>query len=468
MLACLLPTFQASAQDRVVRPQADTVRRAPTDTARARGDTARRDSTARDTTAKELIKWNDADSVMKALMARPGYTATRYQGDQAIFDAQTGTLHLIGKRAGVNREQTIVVGDTITYNDSTRVVIVLGDTVILRDPSQQSADVIARGRMAYNLVGHRGSVTNISTSIAETGNTWYIGGFNANFVSDTTKARETSYYVRNGIITSCDDSVPDYHFRSDQIKMISKNIMVARPAVLYIGEVPVMWLPFIFQDIRSGRRSGVITPRFGVSELFRNSPTYRRHLENLGYYFAISDYMDAQVALDWRSGSRPSEGDPGYVRLNGELQYRWLDRFMTGRIGLLRHSQRDGSTNTGLSWFHSQSFSQDSHLQADVNYVTNTSIQRTTSFNAAQVLASISSRVDYTNKIGPASLDIGGQNTQHPGRKTVDRNFPTLSISSPTIAVASWLDWTPGFQFDTNRQLNLDQPGEFTYRFFTN
>ena len=64
-----------------------------------------------------------------------------------------------------------------------------------------------------------------------------------------------------------------------------------------------MWLPFIFQDMRSGRRSGVLTPRFGVSEMFRNSPTYRRHLENLGYYFAINDYMDAQVALDWRSGA---------------------------------------------------------------------------------------------------------------------------------------------------------------------
>jgi hypothetical protein len=121
-----------------------------------------------------------------------------------------------------------------------------------------------------------------------------------------------------------------------------------------------------------------------------------------------------------------------------------------------------------VSWYHSQNFSQDSHLQADVNYVTNTSIQRTTTFNPLQVLASISSRVDYTNKIGPASLDIGGQNTQHPGRKTVDRTFPTLSISSPVIAVASWLDWTPGFQFETNRQLNLDQPGEFTYRFFNN
>jgi hypothetical protein len=452
---------EAAAQVRAVPQRPDTVR--------ARRDTTVRDTTARrDTAQKDLIKWNEPDSVMEALMRRPGYTATRYQGDTAIFNALTHSLELKGNKAGVNRDQTVLVGTTITYSDSTKIVVARGDTVILRDPEQQAADVVARGEMAYNIELHRGVVTNISTSIAETGEKWFVNGKTAAFVSDTTRGRETAFYVRSGTITSCDDSIPDYHFRAGEIKMVSKNLMVARPAVLYIGDVPILWLPFIFQDMRSGRRSGVLTPRFGLSELFRNSPTYRRHLENLGYYFAISDYMDAQIALDWRSGSRPSEGDPGWVRMNGELQYRWLDRFMTGRVALFRHSQRDGSTNTGLSWFHDQSFSQDSRLHADVNYVTNTSIQRTTTFNPMQVLASISSNVDYTTKIGPASLDFGGRNTQHPGRKTVDRSFPVFSLSSPTIAVASWLDWTPAFSFNTNRQLNLDQPGEFTYRFFTN
>jgi lipopolysaccharide assembly outer membrane protein LptD (OstA) len=123
-----------------------------------------------------LIKWNEADSVMRALMARPGYTATRYQGDQAVFNAQTRTLQLSGKKAGVNREQTVLVGDSITYNDSTKVIVARGDTVILRDPQQQAADVVARGEMAYNVELHRGIVTNITTSIAETGENWFCAG----------------------------------------------------------------------------------------------------------------------------------------------------------------------------------------------------------------------------------------------------------------------------------------------------
>jgi lipopolysaccharide export system protein LptA len=445
------------------------------DTVRARPDTARRDSTKADSAkGRELIKWNEADSVMTALMKRQGYTATRYQGDKAVFNAQTHTLQLNGKKAGVNRDQTVLVGDSIVFNDSTKIVRARGDTVTLRDPQQQAADVVAHGEMAYNIELRRGVAQNLTTEITE-GQHWFVGGkttaFKSDttaFVSDTTRGRETAFYVRNGTITSCDDSIPDYYFRANEIKMVSKNIMVARPAVLYIGDVPIMWLPFIFQDMRHGRRSGVLTPRFGLTELFRNSPTYRRHVENLGYYFAINDYMDAQFALDWRSGARPTLGDPGWVQVNGEMQYRWLDRFVNGQLAVSRHDQRDGSTNTSVSWSHSQDFSQSTHFRSSVNYVTNTFIQRTTAFNPAQVLANIQSSANYDTKIGPMSLSLGGTRTQHPGRTEVEQGFPNLSITVPTLSPTSWFDWSPGFSFQTDKILNSDGATEFPYRFFTN
>ena len=48
-----------------------------------RGDSARVDSTA----AKELIKWAVPDSLMTALLTRPGYSVTRYQGVKVtLFD----------------------------------------------------------------------------------------------------------------------------------------------------------------------------------------------------------------------------------------------------------------------------------------------------------------------------------------------------------------------------------------------
>ena len=103
--------------------------------------------------------------------------------------------------------------------------------------------------------------------------------------------------------------------------------MVARPGVLYIADVPVFWLPFIFQDLRSGRRSGVLTPRFGVSDIVRNSPSYRRQVEGLGYYWAISDYLDAQASFDWRSSADAQYGDTEFKQATLNFRQDFSDAF---------------------------------------------------------------------------------------------------------------------------------------------
>ena len=94
-------------------------------------------------------------------------------GRKVTFNAKQRTLYLEGDPAGVSRGVTILVGDTITYNDSTKIVFARGDTLILRDPSRGSSDVIALGQMTYNVESRRGNVTNISTSV-ESGETWYV------------------------------------------------------------------------------------------------------------------------------------------------------------------------------------------------------------------------------------------------------------------------------------------------------
>src|SRR5688572_8665435 len=458
-LAIMLAGVSAGAQ--VTGPPAGPRPRAPQDTTRA-ADSTRADSAR----AKELIKWDAPDSLMTALLNRQGYSVTRYQGVKVRFDAKARTLYLEGGPAGVARGVTLLVGDTITYNDSTKVVLARGDTLVLRDPERGSADVVALGEMIYNVELRRGSVTNITTSL-ESGEQWFVGGARAGFVSDTAKGKPTAFYVRSGTITSCDDSIPDYHFASKEIKLVSKTLLVARPAVLYIGDIPVFWLPFIFQDMRSGRRSGILTPRFGVNEIARNSPSYRRHIDNIGYYFALNDYMDAQLTLDWRSGASATESDPGWVRLNGEWRYRWLDRFLTGRFAVSRLSQRDGQRNTALSWGHQQDFSQTSHLTTDINYVTSTALQRRNTFDPRQALATIQSRVSYQQKFGPASFSIGGSRRQYPGREEVTQDFPNFSISTPTLALARWLEWTPSLNVNNSEQMKVDRTGEFAHRYFT-
>ncbi|MGH9423653.1 MAG: putative LPS assembly protein LptD, partial [Thermoanaerobaculia bacterium] len=178
--------------------------------------------------------------------------------------------------------------------------------------------------------------------------------------------------------------------------------------------------------------------------------------------------MDAQMSLDWRSGAASTSSDPGWLKLNGEWRYRWLDRFVTGRLGVSHQSQRDGLTNTAISWAHQQDFSQTTHLTTDVNYVTSTTLQRQNTFDPRQALATIQSHVNYTQQFGPASFTMGGSRRQYPGRNDVSQDFPNFSISTPTLALARWLEWTPSLNVSNSEQLKVDRTGEFANRVFQN
>ena len=151
--------------------------------------------------------------------------------------------------------------------------------------------------------------------------------------------------------------------------------------MLYIKDIPVIWLPFIFSDTRAGRHSGMLPPKFGFGDIVRNSPTYRRHVDHFGYYWALSDYYDFATWLDWRSSAGATQKRSRLAALNGDWNYRWMNRFMGGRVGLSYTTQRDGSTNPAVSWGHQQEFSNDSRLNTNVNYVTNTTLQRQNTFN---------------------------------------------------------------------------------------
>ena len=428
------------------------------DSLRAAGDTSRR----ADSTQKEIVRWTEPDSVMRELLERAGYTVTRYQGRAVLFDAEGRGLRLVGEPAAVSREASILVGDTVIYNDSTRDVIVLSDTAILRDPSRNAADIVTLGRLDYNLATGRARVADVSTAFTS-GETYYINARRAVLLNDSI-ADQRALLAGHSTFTTCDLLIPHYHFATGEIKFITRNLLVARSAVLYISDVPVMWLPFIFRDLRSGRRSGITTPRFGVAELLRNSPTYRRTVDNLGYYFALNDYMDAQVSLDWRSGARPQEGDPGYMRYNGEWRYRVLSRFLSGRVALSHLKQQDGAANTSVSVGHQQEFSQTSRLTVNANYVTSTQIQRRNEFVPYRALATIASRANYQQRVGPFSMSLGGSRTQYPGREQVDQTFPTLSLTSDPINISSWLNWTPSLSVDNTQQLNVLQSGPLSFR----
>jgi lipopolysaccharide assembly outer membrane protein LptD (OstA) len=344
---------------------------------------------------------------MSDLLTRRGFSVTRYQGKNVIFKALEHTMNLVGKRAAVQRDSATLVGDTIQFNDSTNIVIARGDTLLLRDPSQGQDDILALGSIRYDVNNRRGVVRDVTTSV-ESGQRWIVHGNVAAFKGDSSDTGQSAFYARDGWLTSCEELEPHYHFAARELKLVSKNVMVARPAILYIADVPVMWLPFVFQDMRPGRRSGILAPRLGFNQIFRQSPFMRRTIEDIGYYFALNDYVDAQVSMDWRSDARSTAFDPGYLKFTGQMQYKWRDRFISGTLASSYHYLRNGQTNIQYSLNHQQEFSQRTRLNATFNYVTNTTIQRNISFNPHRRCRR-SARQSTTRRGAAVSLNIGGR-----------------------------------------------------------
>jgi len=244
----------------------------------------KRDSiAAKDTLGK--ADFAPPDSVIQRLLNLPGYTVTRYKAEDITFDAVTRAL-LFTNKAVVQRDSQIVKSDTISYNGSGSTVRVGTDSAgrsVFVTPGQ--APIVSRGPGTYDIANRRASVRDIRTSIEQSGETLQIRGDRVVVVASAdsaSNANNATYYLRDGTITACTDSIPDYYFKAGEIKRTG-SFVVARPAILYIADIPVMWLPFLFQDVRPGRHSGILSPNIGVSDIVRNSPSYRRQVEGLGY-----------------------------------------------------------------------------------------------------------------------------------------------------------------------------------------
>ena len=189
------------------------------------------------------------------------------------------TIFLRGE-AFVDREGTKVEADSIKYREASCRLDAVGDPRLF-----DQGTVLVGEAMRYDTCVKRGTVSQALTDFKQGGATWYIRGDLA------VDSGSTRLYGAHSEIASDDHPVPDYHLTTGEVKWLSKNVMVARPAVLYVRDVPILWLPFIFQDIRKGRRSGILGPEFiPIAEAVKHASNYeswsRFCLENVDVLLA--------------------------------------------------------------------------------------------------------------------------------------------------------------------------------------
>jgi hypothetical protein len=267
------------------------------------------------------------------------------------------------------------------------------------------------------------------TDFKEGSTAWFLRG---DIAQDSSSSR---LFAASSEITSCDLPVPHYYFEAKEVKWTASHFIVARPAVLYVRDVPILWLPFIFQDTRPGRRSGILVPQFGLNDIVRPTPGYSRQFTNIGYYWAPNDYFDLTGKLDWFANRYTTFGMLG--------SYRWLDRFMTGNFQLSRTLNSGGSRGTTIRWNHQQAFNLNTSLNLQLDYSTNTTQLSDNAIDPLLNTRTISSSLNFSRRQRWGTIALGASRRQEITSGQVNMTLPQLSITPKPLDITRSITWTP-------------------------
>mgnify|MGYP001217401399 FL=1 len=365
------------------------------------------------------------DSVLSHLLALPGFRPVRFRSDSAVVFADERRIFLRGE-ASTRREETTLEADSIVYQESDCLIQATGDPALF----DRETVLSGFGGIRYNTCVRRGVVTDALTSFKQGSTDWFLRG---DLAQDSSAAR---LYAASGEFTSCDLPEPHYHFSAKEVKWISKTVMVARPAVLYIRDVPILWLPFVFQDARTGRRSGILIPHFGLNDIVRQNPGYNRQITNVGYYWAPNQYFDVTAKLDWFANR--------YVEYGAAGQYRWLNRFVSGNIGYQRLAEDGGGRTTTLRWDHRQNFDLSTSLNLSLHYTSSGFVKSRNAIDPLLSTQQIVSAANFSKRYVWGTVALGGNRRQSLTDNSVSMQLPSLSISPKPIDFGRKMTWSPG------------------------
>ncbi|MFW6085031.1 MAG: putative LPS assembly protein LptD, partial [Gemmatimonadota bacterium] len=393
-----------------------------TDSLRAVRDSlaARRDSLARENLEgrREELSGGDfpeKDDLFRALGGERGYEIVEYRGEVVHFGVPSRTLELEGT-AQLNRAGDVLVADTIRYLGDRRFMEARKSIELLgADGNTATSD----STLYYDVDRLRGTLFDAESSFDDGGTEWRVFGNVIPLARDTV-------YATHSAFTSCDLEEPHYTFRAGQLKMVTRDVLVAWPVVLYVSRVPVFWLPFFAADIRQGRRSGIVPPRFGVNDIVQSSGQTSRSISDFGYYWAISDYLDAQATVDWYSGN--------YTRVNGTFRYRFLKDFISGSLEYSQSFSEDGN-NLRLRAAHDQELGLNTTFRASVNYVQDTRIFQDQSVNPNEQTQTIDSDVGFNHRFPFGNLQLSADRKQLLDGSRTTTNLPRVNFSISPVTL---------------------------------
>lgn len=269
----------------------------------------------------------------------------------------------------------------------------------------------------YNFDTKKGYIKGVFTKEGE----GYLHGEKVKKVDDKTM------YISHGKFTTCDLDHPHFSINFSKAKAITQDKIITGPAWFSIMDIPLpLGIPFGYFPFTSTKQSGLLIPTYGYAQ---NRGYY---LRNLGWYFAINDYVDliAQgdiyTNLSWAVNLRSNYVKRYKYRGNLEL------RFEENKTGIKNTPSYSSSTDFKLRWTHQQDAKSNpnSNFSANVNLVSR-------SFNQYAVNVSdyfnntTTSSIAYSRKLGKKfnlTANLGESYNINTG--SINLDLPSITLSS--------------------------------------
>lgn len=343
-----------------------------------------------------------------------------YSAYDLQYDFATRTFNLNSKAQLKYRGSTLDA-DTILYNQSNDVIQASGNPV-LRDLQNPP---LAGYRMKYNLRNKIGEIY-YGTSTRESQR------FNGMILKRLPDGR---LQLARGDFSTCDSTHQHYYFYARRMIVKPKENVVARPVVLNIADVPVAVLPLLVSPLKSGRRSGLLTPKFGGDQ------AQGFYLRNLGVYWAINDYMDWQASGDIVEGS-----EARFERSSLSSKFQYKKRYLLdGNISAQAYLEEFdmGNSQWDVRFSHNQNLRPDgkSKITGSGSFVSNASTRKERGLTDTTILdQQANAHLEWVRYFeNNRSLTIRAQQEHNLTTGVISRQFPNARF----IASGGLFDFIP-------------------------
>jgi lipopolysaccharide assembly outer membrane protein LptD (OstA) len=340
-----------------------------------------------------------------------GTDTIEYRAVDLIYDVDRETFNL-NNSAQLKYRTATLDADTIWF-DQKNSVLAAGGQPILRETKNPS---LSGMRLKYNMKSRIGEI-------------YYATTFQDNQQLNGMEVRrlpDSRIQIARGDFSTCNDSTHQhFYFYGRRMVVKPKETITARPVVLNIADVPVAVLPMIVAPLKSGRKSGLLTPKFGGDQV------QGYYMRNIGFYYAPNDYWDATIYGDIIEGE---EARFEKSTLTGEVRYKKRD-LLDGSLSYKAYLEEFdfGNSDYDIKYTHNQNLTPDAKhkLTGTGSFVSNTKVRRENALDAETILdQQANATLTYSGRFGTnKNLTVRASQNHNLQTDYIERQLPDIQFN---------------------------------------